>query len=494
MNCTVITPIKGQEASRVVTREDLYQADFQFAVPFALPLEQGELFAEQIVRLMPGKRMVVFGHYLGKPVVAKLYYDKKRAIRHFHADLSGIQTMLEYKIPTPALCFAGKSADLTIHVIVLDRVMQAQNLETLWQQHGADDNTIPLLHALIVELATQHVLGVCQRDLHLGNFLFARNTVLTLDGAQIEVKQHRLERQESIESLALLLSQLGAGVKTLQESLFLHYAKARGWLVKPADMTEMLYQIRKSDATRWQHYQKKIFRNATDFVAINRLGCRAVARRDAMGSELKAFLQHPDAVFARQDITMLKNGRSSTVIKVKMDGCELVVKRYNIKNIFHRLRRMLRDTRAKHSWRLAHKMKLFNINTPQPIAYLESNWFGLRGKSYFVAEYIHGEDVKQFLMPHANELYQVASVTKQVCTLLTALESIEMTHGDLKATNIIIDAAQKPYLIDLDGAREHASAASLQKAALAEKQRFLKNFSDCPAIADLFARLLGMKS
>lgn len=490
MNCTVTMPSEGHSDIRSVTRNDLCHADFQFATPFVLELEQGELYAEKIVRLMPGKRMVVFGVWRGVEVVAKLFFDKKNSERHFKADLAGIKSMQEYKIPTPALCYSGKDAENNIDVILLEKINHTQDLEALWFNHGAVETTVPLLHLLMIEIATQHVLGVRQQDLHLGNFLFARNVIYTLDGAQIEIQKNMLQRQESIENVALLLSQLGAGVETLQISLFLHYAKARGWLVKPADMTEIKFQIRKCDVQRWQHYQKKIFRDSTDFIKIHRFGMQGAARRDCMGADLKAFMQDPDSVFARTDAVMLKNGRSSTVIKIQMDGRDVVVKRYNLKNAFHRMRRLFRQTRAAHSWRLAHKLKLFNLNTPLPIAYLETNWFGMRGKSYYLAEFVAGTDVKEFLIPYAAQLYEVASVIKNVCTLLAALESIEVTHGDLKATNIIIDASQQPYLIDLDGAAEHFSAAGLKRAAQEEKQRFLRNFADYPEISNVVSRLL----
>ncbi len=490
MNCTVIMPTEGHSDIRSVTRDELAHADFQFATPFVLDLEQGELYAEQLVRLMPGKRMVVFGVWRGVSVVAKLFFDKKSAARHYQADLSGIQSMQEYKIPTPPLCYSGKDASQTIHVILLEKINHAQDLEALWFHHGAIETTVPMLHALMIEVATQHVLGVRQRDLHLGNFLFARNIIYTLDGAQIEIQKKMLQRQESIENIALLLSQLGAGVETLQQSLFLHYAKARGWLVKPADMTEIMFQIRQCDVQRWQHYQQKIFRDSTDFIKLNQWGCRASARRDRFGAELKAFMQDPDSVFARQDAVMLKDGRSSTVIKVKMDGRDVVVKRYNMKNMLHRLRRMLRQTRAAHSWRIAHKLTLFNLNTPLPIAYLESHCLGLRGKSYYISEFVAGTDVKAFLVPYAGRLYEVANVIKQVCTLLSSLSAIEITHGDLKATNIIIDSSQQPYLIDLDGAAEHFSASGLKREALAEKRRFLRNFADYPEVVNIISRLL----
>lgn len=488
----MIMPSEAQQELAVITTSELCKAGYQFAVPFILELEQGEFIGEQVVRLIPGRRMVVFGTWRGMPVVAKLFYDKRHALRHYAADLTGVKSMMGYKIPSPTLRYEGKSADQRSCVLIFERLSSAANLEELWMTRESDESVIPVLHALMVELATQHVLGVRQRDMHLGNFLLSGKAIITLDGAQIEIQKTMLERQESIENIALLLSQLGAGVETLQHSLFLHYAKARGWLLKSADMTAVLLQIKKNDNERWQRFSKKIFRHSTEFTPVRRFGSRGMVRREMAGAEMKGFLQHPDNVFANAKAVVLKNGRSSTVIRVTLDGRDLVIKRYNMKNIWHRLRRLFRVTRAEHSWRLAQKLQLFNVKTPIPVAYLESNVAGMRGKSYYVSEYVAGENIKDYLTPYEKEPYRAANVIQRVCKLIATLARLEMTHGDLKATNIIVDDNDQPYLIDLDGALEHYSLSGLRKASRVEIQRFMRNFEELPAISEVLRRSLQL--
>jgi tRNA A-37 threonylcarbamoyl transferase component Bud32 len=475
---------------RTVTSADLYQADYQFPVPFILELEQGEFFAEQMIRLIPRRRMVIFGTWRGIPAVAKLFFDHKHAKRHLTLEAAGVQIMKDYKIPSPALHYAGPALDQKIQVLVFERILHAGDMESIWMHRESDETVLPVLHAVMVEIATQHVLGVLQRDLHLGNFLFSGKMIYTLDGAQITVMPGLLPKKESMENIALLLSQLGAGVETLQHSLFLHYARARGWLLKPADTTEMLYLIKKYDVERWKRYEKKIYRSSTEFSRIARLGWRGMAARRYAGQELQEFIRHPESVFMHPSAVMLKNGRSSTVIKVNLDGHELVIKRYNMKNIWHRMRRLLRVTRASHSWRLAQKLRLFQVNTAEPVAYLETNMFGLRGKSYYVMSHVSGCDVKKYLTPYENEPYAAANVIQRVCKLLTSLKKLEITHGDLKAANIIVDNHGRPCLIDLDGAREHLSLTGLRADWRKEITRFMRNFNDMPALGNVIRRLL----
>lgn len=487
MTCTVTMPNNN---TSMVTADDLLKADYQFNVPFLLDLSVDQLRAERMLRLVPGKRMVVFATWRGRPVLAKIFFDRRRALQQADKDAQGIQLLVDHKIPTPSLEFAGSTADKRVHVLIFERIQNGRDLYELWTQRESDEDLLVILHAVMIELATQHVLGVTQQDMHLGNYLIAGKIIYTIDGSDVKATNNLLPKAESMNNLALLLSQLGAGVTALQESLFLHYARARGWLLKPVDMLEMKFLIKQHDANRWADYQKKIFRSSTDFLPYKKLGVHGMLLRSANKSEMQAFLHNPDSLFQHAEKVMLKNGRSATVIKVNLDGREVVIKRYNMKSAWHRLRRMLRPTRAEHCWRLAQKLNLFHVKTAAPIAYVESNWLGLRGKSYYVMDYVPGVDIKTYLTPYEAEPYSAATMIQRVCQLLASLEQLEMTHGDLKATNIIVNQALQPLLIDLDGANEHLTLTGLRQAWRAEIKRFLCNFVDLPALAQIMQRLL----
>jgi tRNA A-37 threonylcarbamoyl transferase component Bud32 len=490
MTCTVTMPSETAIDIRTVSSADLYQANYQFQTPFIVELPQGEFFAEEVVRLIPKRRMVVFGSWRGVPAVAKLFYDRLHAARHLAADATGMKAMKDNKIPTPGLLYAGAAQDENIQILIMERILESTNLEALWLKRETDECVLATLHAVMVEVATQHVLGVMQRDMHLGNFLISGKLIYTLDGAQIALKSGLLPKKESMKNIALLLSQLGAGVQKLQQSLFSHYARARGWLLKPADTTEILFLIKQCDVQRWRRFEKKIFRNSTEFNRITRMGWLGMVERRYQNTELNDFLKHPESAFAHPAAVMLKNGRSSTVIKLTLDGRDYVIKRYNMKNTMHRLRRLLRPTRAAHSWRLAQKLALFQVNTAAPVAFIESNWLGLRGKSYFVMNNIAGTDAKSYLTPFEGEPYAAANIMQRISNLILSLKKLEMTHGDLKATNIIVDDHGRPYLIDLDGAREHISVTGLRKVWHQDINRFMRNFASLPALASVFKRLL----
>ena len=490
MTCTVTMPSEAAVEIHSVQWDDLHRADYQFLVPFTVDLEKGSFIAEQVVRLIPGRRMVAFGVWQGKPAVAKLFYDRNHAGRHYEKDLAGVEVMVEKKIPTATLKNDGATRDEKVYALIFDRIQKGESLEKIWQMRECIDDVLPTLQAVMIELATQHVLGVMQSDMHMGNFIVGGKIIYTLDGADITSQDMMLSREVSMKNLALFLSQLGAGVNGLQEQLFRHYAKARGWLLKPQESREMRLLIKKWNESRWKSYEKKIFRDSSEFISMRRFTMRGTMRRDHAGEEFNQFIQQPDAVFSRSDAVMLKNGRSSTVIKTELDGRELVIKRYNMKNIWHRLRRALRDTRAHQSWRLAQKLNLFYVNTAKPVAYIESNVMGVRGHSYYVTTYVKGQDLKQTLSA-AQSQAQSMSLVGRVSALMRSLVGLEITHGDLKATNILVNEQHQPVFIDLDGAREHLSSVGLHKAWKQEVQRLLQNFDDTPAVREMFRQKLG---
>jgi len=494
-NYTVTIPRDEFCDTATLTWKELHTVDFTFDQPFHLPLaEQQYLLVEKVIRIIPRKRLVAFGTWQDKSVVAKLFFSPKHAKRHLEAEVAGLKILRDHKIPSPALYYNGWSEDNRVYVLLFERIFESKNLAEIWQEKESADSLLPLMQAIVTELATHHVLGVLQHDLHLKNFLLTRKRIYTLDGAQIELLPSILPKKASMENLALFLAQLGAGYEEYQEKLFRHYAKARGWLLKQEDIVELFLLIKKWNSERWQQFEKKIFRNSSHYGCIRDFRTFTMYDRQYAYPDFLHFLHHPETAFHHPTAVVLKSGRSATVIKVKLDHHEFVIKRYNLKNLWHRLRRCLRPTRAWASWRLAQKLELFGIHTAKPAAFIEKRYLGFRSQSYYVTEYVSGERADQYFTAHQHQEETIMTMIKRVTTLLRNLRKVEVTHGDLKITNILIDKDKQPVLIDLDGAMEHASLSSLRAAWRKEIKRFLRNFQHQPVIREKFKAELERKS
>lgn len=467
--------------------EDLQSTKFSFDAPFRLQLVDDQTFtAEEVIRVLPKRRIVAFGTWQDKPVVAKLFFDPKHAKRHMEREVAGVKSLRENKIPAPSLYHKTVSEDGRVYVLLFERILNATGLAEAWRNRKSIKEVMPLLRGTVVEIATQHVLGVMQHDLHLNNFLITKKTIYTLDGGQIETFPPLLSKKQSMYHLALFLAQLGVGVEECQEKLFVHYAKSRGWLLKKKDFASIFFYIKQWNAKRWERFQRKLFRTCTAFMAFNDWRTIGVYDRRYAFPEFTDFLIDPEIAFTHPSARILKAGNSSTVAKIKLDHRDFVVKRYNIKSPWHRLRRCFRPSRAAKSWRLAHKLKLFGVATANPVAFIEKRFFGFRSTSYYVSEYVSSTHVGQYVQQQLGNTDKIDDMVTRVATLFKNLAKLDLTHGDLKMTNILIDQREQPVLIDLDGAKEINDSFILRVAWRKEVNRFLKNFTAFPTIVEKF--------
>lgn len=472
----------------------LQRADSISLEPFQLSLSDTNepLHCQQMIRIIPGKRLVAFGLWGDKEVVAKLFYGGRKAKQHLARDVAGIDALMQSNVPTPKLLYQGSAAKQRIQIALFEKINDAENLYDLWQEKKESDSFVKLMKKVTIELATQHVLGLLQQDLHLKNFLTTRKQIYTLDGGGIQKFPDILDKNQSMDNLGLFFAQLGVGSEHLQSSLFKIYAKSRGWRIKQADVDFLKALVIRKNKERWMRYQKKIMRTCSSFVRVNKLKQSYIYDREYKSNELLDLLQNPEGFFTLPSASMLKDGRSSTVIKVTVNGRELVVKRYNLKNAWHWLRRCLRATRAEVSWRLSQKLRLFGIATAKPVAYVENRFFGFRSTSYFVMEYVQGDNLgKYFSNPALKNAIDESKVAKMVVNTVLNLAKLKITHGDLKMTNILIEG-EKPVLIDLDGMKEHATTFGFKRTFKKEIKRFMKNWQYQPKVSALFQALFSI--
>ena len=66
------------------------------------------------------------------------------------------------------------------------------------------------------------------------------------------------------------------------------------------------------------------------------------------------------------------------------------------------------------------------------------------------------------------------------------LGRLKARHHDMKATNFIVDAEHRLWLIDLDGMRTGLPGPLFRHARRADRERFMRNWRDWPEVADRF--------
>ncbi|MDH3380499.1 MAG: lipopolysaccharide kinase InaA family protein, partial [Gammaproteobacteria bacterium] len=150
----------------------------------------------------------------------------------------------------------------------------------------------------------------------------------------------------------------------------------------------------------------------------------------------RELLRAPDRIMENSTSDgVFKSDGTTTVARVMGDDLDLVIKRYNTRNRWHVLKRALRRTRAMRSWNMAHELLSIGVATPRPAAVIEERLGPFRKRSYFVSEYVPGQ-------PCLNHLSSTTaagdSVRAHLVTLFERMSRHRISHGDMKATNILV--------------------------------------------------------
>lgn len=426
----------------------------ELALPAALTLNGDLLTLEQCLRLLPGKRIVARANWQGQTVLAKVFFKQK----NWQDELAGYQRLHQTNLPTPAQLF---SSPLDNGGVVLYQFIEhAAPLDQLWPAFDDTEKTQALIHIqhALQQLQQQNLL---QADLHLGNFFRVENTLWVIDPASVQSQTHAQAFQQN---QALFIAQLPLADRALALQCLRPDRATQ-------DAVDALWQQRQ------RQFLKKIMRDCTDVASGQAGSVQYLCRRDYQG-ELAALLENPTQLLSKARLPLLKDGNSAKVFIIDTAIGPLVVKQYINKDWLRTLRRTLQVSRAKRSWKFAHAMQFANLNVPEPIAVIESKTGPFTNQSWFISREQSGSDLLSLWQQQAPS----AALLQQVAQLARALQHSRISHGDMKATNFIVDAQQQLFVIDYDGCREHSKPSSLRQALAKDWRRFRANWPDNTAL------------
>jgi len=447
----------------------LKSGDRNIAMPFRIALPDGsELFCTDMLRLLPGKRMVMRAEYGGQVVLAKLFFDT----RNLQKELDGFTLLQKTGAATPALlanCRLQQGG-----VCLYQFIANAEPLDALWQQSGAAKKTL-LLEKLLLALQQCYRQQVLQHDLHLGNFLLQDEQLFVLDPASCTTFSNDNEQQAN---LALLLAQLPfADWQPALEKILAFFP-----IINANDLTR---QAQRCWQQRQRNYLQKVFRECSAVTDLSSGSLRVLCRRQALTETLATRLRHPQSLI--DGATVLKNGNSAKVFLTEIDGNKLAIKQYLNKDWLRKIRRAFRQSRAARSWYFSHAFSFAGIRVPAPVALIEQKTGPFVTSAWFICEYSDGND----LLTCWNEREPNVEELSCIHALFLSLQIIRCSHGDMKASNLISDGA-RIALIDYDGAQEHSRQSSLTRALAHDKLRFLQNWANNTALQKKLTELLAV--
>lgn len=446
--------------------------------------DASSLTALEVVRYVPKRRCVCKAIWRGKPVYAKLFFGQKAA-HYALRDVQGIEALQKAKILTPAILKQGALAYDQAYIVIVEAIAHSENAEDIWK-NANDFVRIELAHQLIQTIAQHHEAGLLQTDMYLKNFLIQYDAIYTIDGDGIRTFK-KLSLKKAHHNLCQLLSKFD--VLTLDghlSSLLEQYANARPWHppINPNNLKLLIDAARKKIASAYA--DKKVFRQCTDVTVSNRSGTFVAISADAITPDFPQTAIALDAYFTPAHL--IKNGNTCTVVSAPIGGLDLVIKRYNIKHIWHRISRTLRRSRASISWSNAHRMQLLGLLTARPIALVETKRFIFKDKAYFLTEYVDAPDIADFFANTQDKQLRSEAI-KQAVQLFYRLYLLQLSHGDMKASNVKVLSDGKPLLIDLDSMRQHRYTFFAKKNHARDIKRFMQNWKDTPSLYNAFMKV-----
>ncbi|MEM7077989.1 MAG: hypothetical protein AAF513_05095 [Pseudomonadota bacterium] len=417
-------------------------------------------------RILPGRRLSGIAKLSDQDVFAKLFYGKD-ARRYWVREMEGAQHLATATCASPPLLASGAIDDDGGYYVLYAALLDGRPLDATCD---AD------LRSATISIAQLHTAGFIQSDIHLENFVHSDGMTYIVDADSVRPTQLL---REHFANLAMLWAQRPAIFDAAMPELLEAYAQTRGTYVqKMADVKALGGLLVKQRRARVKRYLKKTERECSEFVQAGDWHHHWLCDR-GFDQTLQKFKHFPEDLFELGD--KLKTGNSATVVRLKLDGRAFVIKRYNVRNPWHRVRRWFKS-RARAAWRNGHWLAFMGLPVARPLALLEQRWGPLRGVAYLVMPDCGDRHLGQVL-DDQDELF--APLAAQMVHILKRLKAAEIAHGDMKATNFVYalcDTSARLSIIDYDALRYGDQRK--------DRARFLKNWREDPELAAVWENLL----
>jgi len=305
-----------------------------------------------------------------------------------------------------------------------------------------------------------------------------------LDAGSIEFSKHALaERARLLDLAGICVTLAPAAEQAFREAIAVVY------LVDDVDLRgRLLYELEGAiislQGERTRRYFKKTRRSCTEFVRVDTDAYRAWHLRLADLDVIESLLADPEVLMAEG--WRLKSGNTCTVQGFSRGGKTYVLKRYNKKPLFRRIRKLFTDSRALRSWSSAWVLEMAFIATGRAVAVYEDASECLPGLRYLLMERIEGQVLPDYVDSCGDDLERIEAVAEEFALLWAALGRLRAAHGDLKATNLIVGEDGRLHLFDLDAFRFGLGARAFKRGRTKDLKRFMKNWAGRPELLQMF--------
>ncbi len=445
------------------------------------------------------------------------------------------QYLTDHGVPTPPplamMCGGGKEWLVTKAVAPATPADQWH----LRQLHSGPEGwrTIQkVIVALGSMIGRMHAAGVMHGDLHCGNVLVRTDTdppKLVLTDLHRVRRRRKISRRARVINLAQLFHDRFTFTSRTERLRFLtEYLRVSGESDKLRSWQQMIERFA-ARHTRRQHAQRdrRIFGRNQYFSPITLPGgwrgnVVLASKRRTVGSkaadmvfEQRAWqqaLSNPDALFSGDGVEVIKDSKSSQVVRRKLQigehSVDVFIKRPRRKKSWKILADCFRQSRPARAFQLGHSLLTRRIPTALPLATLRKRIGPLLIDSILITEAVDACHLNKFLNTwlssppkgdrplDAQQQHRLGQdVLWQLGRVLQRLHDNCFRHRDLKATNLLVywkpDDPPSIVLVDLDGVSQVRRVTMRQR--FQGLMRLNVSLLECPVVnrAGRLRMLLG---
>ena len=403
----------------------------------------------EIIRELPGKRRVVSGTLKKQNYIIKYFNVKKLYLR----ELKGSLLLINSGLPSPKIMSFGKFNDE--FYIVFEKIKHAMSVDDFLNSSCTLDEKRNVVKKILYLNNKMYEKDLLQIDNYFKNYLYSLGKIYLIDGGLVK-KIKFLKRIRKFLNFSLISSKIKPEFfpnpnKTYKKNFMQFFYKSF-----------ISFFIHKEIS----NFQKKTIRNSTQFEKGSGWNYLIFKQRNFNFNfnELDNFLANAEIV---------KNGNTCTVFRID----DLIIKRYNIKSIWHCIKMQFIKSRGKNSWQVSNTFQLLNLPCPKPLFYFEKRFLFFRLSSYFAMERIDGVNIVSY-QESVQDKHQIEHLKKNIFKLFNKLNHYKFIHGDFKKTNIFVDDKKKLIMIDFDKSFFSMSQSIYNYKQKKQVARFLSNWKN----------------
>ena len=221
--------------------------------------------------------------------------------------------------------------------------------------------------------------------------------------------------------------------------------------------------------------------SSSSYITGKEEGRRWIAKKPFFNEGLSEVIANPDEFMLKGEEVKFEAGNH--VVGLDLPKHSIFIKKFQVKGLFHYLRKFFSPTRAITAWKAIHWLNAAGIKTINPIGVIETYDSFTTTKSYLITLKQSGERVDQMKITENLENL----ISSKMSAFIKRLTWISFNHGDAKGSNFFLD---KNSLIvsDLDASYKRYFQFTLTNKLAKDKKRILRSFEGYPKVKESLSR------